>query len=343
MAINGGGAAGGAMAGAQMGSMFGPWGTAIGAVGGGIMGAMSKKSKTSTFDPMSLYTPEQRASILALQSLASTGSGAGIDLGKAYSGDLGYYTQNQGEIDATANLQGLMGGQDITGARDVYARMAGNKFNPDDPSSGYASFSKALAKSGAESQDAINRQAAITGGAFGSGRGRETASLQADLANQRGQYLASLYNQGENRAMQGAQGLEGLVGTQQNLFQQVQQQSAIERLLKDQKAKDQYTDFGRMQDENMTRIGLMKDQWAQPMGATSTTTPGVFNQMLNSQLSNMGSGAGGAGGSMGGLGSIMSLFKGFGSGNQMGTGIGGGTLGGQTQSQILGFNTAKYR
>jgi hypothetical protein len=32
------GAAGGAMAGAQMGSMFGPWGTAIGAIGGGLLG-----------------------------------------------------------------------------------------------------------------------------------------------------------------------------------------------------------------------------------------------------------------------------------------------------------------
>jgi hypothetical protein len=32
------GAAGGAMAGAQMGSAFGPWGTAIGAIGGGLLG-----------------------------------------------------------------------------------------------------------------------------------------------------------------------------------------------------------------------------------------------------------------------------------------------------------------
>jgi hypothetical protein len=32
------GAAGGAMAGAQMGSYFGPWGTAIGAIGGGLLG-----------------------------------------------------------------------------------------------------------------------------------------------------------------------------------------------------------------------------------------------------------------------------------------------------------------
>lgn len=33
------GAMGGAMAGAQLGSMFGPWGTAIGAIGGGLLGA----------------------------------------------------------------------------------------------------------------------------------------------------------------------------------------------------------------------------------------------------------------------------------------------------------------
>ncbi len=39
----GAGALGGAASGAAMGSMFGPWGTAIGAVGGGLMGAFSDR------------------------------------------------------------------------------------------------------------------------------------------------------------------------------------------------------------------------------------------------------------------------------------------------------------
>jgi len=236
-------------------------------------------AKKTTTNPMNLYTPEQRASIQALMSLASTGSGGGINLGQAYGGDLGYYQQAPGELQALGGLQGLVGGEDITGARAVYERMAGNTFNPDDPSSGYAAFSRALAKAGAESQDALNRQAALTGGMFGSGRGRDTASLQADLANQRGQYLAQLFNQGEQRALQGATGLQSLVGTQQNLFTQLASQAAIERLLKDQQAKDQYTDFARTQQENMTRIGLMSSQWQNPMAPITTKSPSTFSKV----------------------------------------------------------------
>jgi len=40
----GGAAVTGAASGASMGSLFGPWGTAIGAVGGGVMGALGSKS-----------------------------------------------------------------------------------------------------------------------------------------------------------------------------------------------------------------------------------------------------------------------------------------------------------
>jgi pentatricopeptide repeat protein len=268
------------------------------------MGFFSAKSTTT--DPMSLYTPEQQAIIRQLMGLASTGSGGGINLGQAYGGDLGYYQQTPGELQALSGLQGLVNGGDITGARDVYSRMANNKFNPDDPSSGYAAYSRALAKAGGESQDALNREAARTGGVFGSGRGRDTASLQADMANQRGSYLAQLYNQGENRALQGASGLQSLVGTQQSLFQQLASQAEVERLLKDQQAKDKYTDFTRQQNENMTRIGLMKDQWQTPMAPITTKSPSTFSQVaapLGTALGFMVGGPAGAaiGGSLGGM------------------------------------------
>lgn len=251
------------------------------------MGFFSAKS--TTYDPMSAYTPQQRQAIQALMSLASTGSGGGITLGEKYGGDLGYYTQGAGELQALAGLQGLVGGQDITGARDVYARMAGNKFNPDDPSSGYAAFSRALAKAGAEAADVLNREAAMTGGRFGTGIQRQKASLAEDLANQRGQFLANLYNQGENRAMAGAQGLQSLVGTQQNLFQQLASQAAIERLLKDQQAKDQYAEFNRTRNEQLSRIGLMQEQWQNPMGAITKKGPSTFGAILGEAIPIMGS------------------------------------------------------
>lgn len=323
-------------------------------------------AKKTTYDPMSAFTPQQRQSIEALMSLASTGSGGGITLGQQYGGDLGYYNQTQGELDALKGLQGLVSGGDISGARDVYTRMANNKFNPDDPSSGYAAFSRALAKAGGESQDAINREAARTGGVFGSGRGRDTASLQADLANQRGAFLANLFNQGENRALQGASGLQSLVGQQQDLFQNLASQAAIERILKDQQAKDQYSEFQRTRGEELSRLGLMQEQWMNPMGSITMKSPSTFSKIaapLGSVLGFMVGGPSGAaiGGSLGSiagggsqqqgnagmdlgfLSNLFSSFGGIGSGNVNGTGLLGGKLGGSTQSQILGMDTRRFR
>lgn len=61
MSISGSGAAAGAVSGAQAGSAFGPWGTAIGAGLGGILGAFSAKKKkaapTAPFVPLSAPTP----------------------------------------------------------------------------------------------------------------------------------------------------------------------------------------------------------------------------------------------------------------------------------------------
>jgi len=237
------------------------------------------KGKETTYDPMSAYTPQQLQSIQALMSLASTGTGGGITLGKPYGGDLGHYQQAPGDLQALEGLQGLIGGQDISGARDVYSRMADHKFDPDDPSSGYAAFCRALAKAGNESEDVLNRESAITGSRFGTAIAGEKAGLAADLSNQRGMFLADLFSRGEDRALAGASGLQGLVGTQQNLFQRLASQAAIERLLKDQQVKDQYSEFGRARTEELSRIGLMQDQWKEPMGTRTTTSPSLFSQI----------------------------------------------------------------
>lgn len=240
---------------------------------GGGLGMFVKKGKAKEyeFDPYSVYSPQQLTSVNALQSLASEGSGAGINLGKAYSGDLGYYTQNQGELDALKGVQGLANGSDIAGARDVYSRMANNKFNPDDPTSGYSAYSRQLAKAQKESGDVLSREAAITGSRFGTGIQKQQARLANDFADQRASYLADLYNQGENRALQGASGLQSLVGTQQGVYDQLASMASLERQLKNQAAEDKYAEFARQQSENYMRIGLMSDQWNNPMGKIKYT------------------------------------------------------------------------
>ena len=267
------------------------------------------KGKKTTVDPMSNYTPEQLEIAQALQGLTATGTGGGLTLGELYGGDMGYYQQTPGELEALAGLQGMVGGQDISGARDTFSRMAGHKFDPDDPSSGYAAFSRSLDKAGLASADVLNREAAITGSRFGTGIQRQKAELASDLANQRGMFLADLYSRGEDRAMQGAAGLQSLVGTQQNLFRELASQSAIDRILKDEKAKNEYSDFKRGREEQMKRLGLMKDQFNAPMGSYDVKQPSMFSQLLPTIGSAIGSVVPGVGTAIGGI--LGSLGKGL--------------------------------
>lgn len=293
-------------------------------------------SKKTTYDPMSAYTPEQQASIRALMSLASTGSGGGITLGEAYGGALGSY-DTSGQQTAYDQLMSLYGGKELSTAGDVYTRMANNSFNPDDPSSGYAAYSRALAKAGEESSSALDREAAMTGSRFGTSIVEKKADLSADLANQRGMFLAELFNQGENRALQGAQGLQSLVGTKSGLATTASSQAAMINAINDAKAKDALDEFKRQRKETLSRIGLMQNQMNSPMGTITTTSPSSFSQLGSNVLE-------GAGSALGGMlvGGVGNLFSGFSSGNVSGTGLFGSKLGGSTQSEILGFDTRRF-
>ena len=325
-------------------------------------------SKSTTTNPLDLYTPEQRKSVLALQSLASTGSGGGITLGEGFEGSLGNFQQTAGEQQALAGLQGLISGDALKTAESTFTDLANTEFDPSDPKSGYAAFSRALAKSGGESQDLINREAARTGGAFGSGRGRDTADLAENLANQRGSFLSNLYQNSRQQQLAGAQGLSNLSGQQANLFKQLEGQAAVERQLKDQEATRKYTEFQRARGEELKRLGLMQNELNNPMAPKTITSPSMFSKLAPLLGTVAGFAIGGpAGASIGGsLGSavggatspsgtpqasgggfdLSSLFGssgGFSSGNVAGTGFFGGKLGGKTQSEILGFNTSQYR
>lgn len=236
-------------------------------------------SKKTTYDPMSAYTPQQRQAVEALMSLASTGSGGGINLGEAYTGELGSYDTSGQQI-SYDQLMELFSGGALGTAEDLYTRMATNKFNPDDPSSGYAAYSRALAKAGKESSDVIDREAARTGSRFGTAISGAKADLSADLANQRGMFLADLYNQGENRALQGASGLQNVTSMRGNLSTTASQQAAMINAIKDAQAKDSLNEYKRQREEELSRIGLMQDQWATPMGKITKKGPSTFMSML---------------------------------------------------------------
>jgi len=243
-------------------------------------------SKTSTYDPMSAYTPEQRKSIEALMSLASTGTGGGITLGQQYGGALGSYEQGAQGLAGGSALEQLMSGvndpnSDMGRARGIYSDFADlGKFNPDDPKWGYAAFNKALAKSGEESASAIERESAIQGNRFGTAILGEKADLAENLNLQRQMRLSEIFQGSQQFAALGAQGLTGLANQVADIAGLNIKYDDYQRQLKDQRAKEALDEYKRARGEELARIDLMNQQWQSPMGTITKKGPSTFAKLL---------------------------------------------------------------
>ncbi len=323
----------------------------LGKAGGfGLAGlGLSKlgEQKETTINPLDAFTSGQKKSLSSLESLANTGSGAGINLGEAFTGPLGAFEQTGGELEALSGLRGLISGGDITKARDTFTNLADTRFDPSDPSSGFAEFSRALARSGKASEDVLNRESAITGSRFGTGIQGRKVDLAERLQDIRGSKLAELFQSSRQQQLAGAQGLQGIAGQQAGLFQQLANQSAVERLLKDQEAKAGLNEFSRQRGETLGRIGLLKDNIQTPLGSYTVKQPSLLSKLAPTIGQAAGTAAGAYFGGPAGAAAGGSVGKGFGSlfggGNVEGTGVGGTRLFGKSQSDILGFNTQQFR
>lgn len=246
-------------------------------------------SKTSTYDPMSAYTPEQRQAIQALMSLASTGSGGGITLGQKYTGSLGNYQLDPQTLAGGSALEALFGSTDIQKARDTYTNLADTKFDPSDPRTGYAAFNRQLEKAGMESSDAINREAAITGNRFGTAILGEKADLAENLNLQRQSALAQLFQQSRASQAMGAAGLQDIARQEQQIAGANIDYGELVRQVKDAEAKDALNEYKRTRDEELSRIGLMQQQWENPMGTITKKGPSTFSKMLGEVIPFVGS------------------------------------------------------
>lgn len=261
-----------------------------------------------------ISTPQQKASQALLQQLAMSGSGGGINLGEAYTGSLGDYNLTEGTKQANANLASLFNGQDITKARETYTNLADTKFDPSDPSTGYAAFQRALAKSGKEAGDVINREAAVTGSRFGTQIQGTKQDLAENLANQSAIKLAELYQNSRYSQLAGAQGLQGIASDQASLATQIAQQEDYVRQLKNQEAQAKYSEYQRQRWETLSRINLLQTEANRNplLGITQYGETSPWSELVNSVLGDVGTAVGGA--ISGGIGSL------FGGGTVAGTG-----------------------
>ena len=234
-----------------------------------------------------LRTPEQKAADAALNQLAMTGSWNGLTLGEAYNGSLGNY-DTSGLETAYGQLSSLYNGQDIQKARDTYTKLSDTTFNPDDPSSGYAAFSRQLARAGKESSSALERESAISGNRFGTAILGKKADLASEMQDQRGSFLANLYNQQQNRALQAAGGLQNLAGTQANLSQSAALQSEAINQIKDQQAKNMLSEYMRQRTEKLGQIDLLRDESAKNAYLGITSLPAATDSTSSSIMSLLG-------------------------------------------------------
>lgn len=316
------------------------------------MGFLTKE-KQYNLEPM--LTPEQQEAMRLLMQYGQTGQLGNVQAGQGYQGSLGNYQMTGTEQMSLDNLNRLLQGGTPTSlatAERTLTGMADNTFNPQDPSSGYAAFQRQLARATGESNDLINREAAITGSRFGD----RILNTKSDLAMQQSDLLASklaeLFNAGQNRALTASQGLTNLAGVgnqiQLDNIRAGTDIGSLQRLLDTAKAQAQYGEWQRARQERLGAIGGVTDVFNRdiPYGLKSYTdtssTP--WGTLLNAGLTAAGTALGGPIGGMIGntVGGMVTNASGIGSGNVAGTGIFGTRLGGKTQSELLGINTKQY-
>jgi len=260
-------------------------------------------------------TPEQLAAARILQSLGTTGSGGGINLGEAYTGSLGDFNATDIEQAGLARLFSSTGARpDLTKARSTFENLADTTFNPDDPRNGFGAFKKLALREAQAGQDILNREAAITGSRFGTGIQRRKQEL-GDITNERLQNrLGELFLNSRQTQLAGAQGLSGLEFQKQQQdqarIQQALQFGGLERQLKTQEAQAKFNEFNRQRGEILGRVGILQTEANRNplLGVSSIPgSPSPFSSLINTVLGSAGKGIGEQIGTEG----IGSIFKGL--------------------------------
>lgn len=279
--------AGGAVSGATAGSAFGPIGTVVGGVAGGLFGGSKKKSVT--LDPYAGMTPEQKTAMANLMNLGDLYNLSGFDFNMTP-------TEMTGNNMLSQYLES--GTPQLDTASSVLTDMANTKFNPDDPSSGFAAYQRQVARATKDSSDALDREAAITGSRFGTAIGKNKADLGAQQSDILATKLAELYKTSQDRKLSAANSLVGVQGAQDTITQRKLQDAydygSFQRDLTNQKAQLSYEEWKRANQEKIsgwnnvlskgTTPGLMTYDYEQP-----TQIQSMLNSFNKSSGSDIGS------------------------------------------------------
>jgi hypothetical protein len=294
---------------------------------GFLSGLFGGKSSTTTLEPM--LTNEQKQAMSLLQQFGATGqlgnfqAGQGADLS-------GFNFDRTGtEVAGLGMLNQNMNSGYLSDAQNALSGIVNAKFDPTDPSNGFAAFQRQLARSTQGASDVLNREAAITGSRFGTQISKDKADLAAQQSDITASKMGDLWNQTQQNKLSAANGLANIDQVIQQKTQQAFQLGGLERDLKNQQAQLKYEDWQRARNERLSSIdalsGVMNKNVDYGAKSITTKSPSLFSQFAGTVLGGVGTAIGGP------------------IGGAIGSKIGGLFGGSPTQSSILGFNTAQYR
>ncbi len=237
-------------------------------------------------------TPEQDLARKSLAQFLQTGAIGPYQAGQAYTGAMGDFQMSDAEKQGQSKLMDLINSalpQSFQNGQNEYQSVLDGKYDPNDPTGVYQGFKKETLANQSDSQDALNRQLAITGDTYSTNKARSTAQLNTNTTNALNSKLADLYQGYSNQRLSAAGGLinsgiqqEGLNQGRINLASTV---GSLPRLLQDAQAKAQYSDFLRQQQEKSGVINAANTLFNndQRNGATTFKTPdqpSTFMSML---------------------------------------------------------------
>lgn len=256
---------------------------------GGLSSLFKGSSKTTTLEPM--LTDEQKKAMGLLTQFGSTGQIGDFQAGQQYDLSGFNYGMTPAELTGGQLLEkNLAGGlpQGMTDAQSALTGMVNAKFNPDDPSSGFAAFQRQLARKTQGASDILARNAAMAGSRFGTQIGKDMTDLAAQQSDITASTLADLWRQTEANKLNAASGLNVLAQNQENInqsrIQQAFQMGEQQRNIQNQKAQAQYEEWQRARNERLASIdalsGVMNKNVDFGLKSYTQKSPSTFMKMF---------------------------------------------------------------
>jgi len=271
---------------------------------GGLIGKSGEEEQDNfAEDHARARTAMGTEALQALDNYYKTGSLGQYQAGQPYPGDLGAYDLSDVQKTSLGQLSGLVSGglpDTYLKGRDVLTDYLEKDYDPY-TSDLYKGFRTGAMRERDEATDQLRRDMAVTGDLYSTETARQSGLLGERTQQSLQNLLAALADQNVARRL-------GVAGDVTQLGFQEQDAAArnmglgmslgdIERQLKDQQAKDKYTDYKRQQAEWYDTVYAAKgvaSQGAVSLGGTSAVSGGgtesPYAGLINSGLQLAGQG-----------------------------------------------------